>query len=42
MCFLNILYIKCLRNTKECSMTYRQSEIYNRTKYLKNLPLQSG
>ena len=37
--------IKCasfgLRNTKECSMTYRQSEMYNRAKYLKNLPLQS-
>ena len=30
-----------LRNTKECSMTYRQSETYNRAKYLKNVPLQS-
>ena len=32
-----------LRNTKECSMTYRQSKIYNRAKYLKikNLPLHS-
>ena len=26
---------------KECSMTYRQSEMYNCAKYLKNLPLQS-
>ena len=24
-----------LRNTKKCSMTYRQSETYNRAKYLK-------
>ena len=30
-----------LQNTKECSMTYRQSEMYNHAKYLKNLPLQS-
>ena len=30
-----------LRNTEECSMTYRQSKMYNRTKYLKNLPVQS-
>ena len=29
-----------LRNTNECSMTYRQSETYTRVKYLKNLPLQ--
>ena len=26
-----------LRNTKECSLTHRQSETYNRAKYLKNL-----
>ena len=39
------IYVKCasfgLRITKECSMTYRQSEMYNRAKYIKNLPLQS-
>ena len=26
---------------QECSMAYRQSKMYNRAKYLKNLPLQS-
>ena len=30
-----------LRNTKECSMSYRQSEMYKLTTYLKDLPLQS-
>ena len=30
-----------MRNTKECSMSYRQSEIYKLKKYLKNLPQQS-
>ena len=38
-------YCQCasfgLRNAKECSMTYRQSEMYNREKYFKNLQLQS-
>ena len=29
-----------LRNTKECSMSYRQSEMYKLTTYLKDLPLQ--
>ena len=29
-----------MRNTKQCSMTYRQSENYNRAKYFKNLPPQ--
>ena len=28
-------------NTKECSMSYRQSEMYKLTTYLKDLPLQS-
>ena len=31
-------YIVC--KIQECSMTYRQREMYNRAKYLKNLPLQ--
>ena len=26
-----------LRNTEECSLTYRQSKMYNRAKCLKNL-----
>ena len=30
-----------LRSTKECSMSYRQSEMYKLTTYLKDLPLQS-
>ena len=30
-----------MRNTKECSMSYRQSEMYKLTTYLKDLPLQS-
>ena len=30
-----------LRNTKECSMSYRQSEMYKLTTYLKDLPQQS-
>ena len=30
-----------LRNTKECSMSYRQSVMYKLTTYLKDLPLQS-
>ena len=30
-----------MQNTKQCSMTYRQSKLYNRAKYLKNLPPQS-
>ena len=30
-----------LRNTKECSMSSRQSEMYKLTTYLKDLPLQS-
>ena len=30
-----------LRNTKECSMSYRQSEMYKLTTYVKDLPLQS-
>ena len=30
-----------LRNTKECSMSYRQSEMYKLITYLKDLPLQT-
>ena len=30
-----------LRNTKECSMSYRQSEMCKLTTYLKDLPQQS-
>ena len=30
-----------MRNTKECSMSYRQSVMYKLTTYLKDLPLQS-
>ena len=30
-----------MRNTKECSMSYRLSEMYKLTTYLKDLPLQS-
>ena len=30
-----------LQNTKECSMAYRQSEMYKLTTYLKDLPQQS-
>ena len=29
-----------LRNSKKCSMANTQSKMYNRAKYLKNLPLQ--
>ena len=44
-CYTHIyIYIRVsvgLRNTKECSMSYRQSEMYKLTTYLKDLPQQS-